>query len=293
MTLTEAAALYVEQHGIEPVPCYSAKRFAEVVGDKLLADITEEDCRLYVHVAEQAGVSRWTIKGTLKDVRTVCRANSINLEVPTVKCDQSIPEPTPLSDISLIYDNSPHWLRQFLVVGHLTALRLDDVMTMQVRGFDRKAETLTWRASKTGHVQQWPVPSWAQRHLGLYGLGYKKANDYGQSKVRAAIAKACRAAGVKVTKPKNLRQRSLTEWSIANGMAGEIVHGSGLAGVMKHYVSPLAVLQNAVGRLRVPDSFVSPEDRERGEETLIHNYQQLDNDGRELLVHTSARLAGC
>jgi hypothetical protein len=94
MNLSEAASQYVADRKIEPVPCYSAKRFAHVVGDKDVTSITTEDCLVYVHRAEQSGVARWTIKGTLKDVRTVLRHFGNDLQICTVKCDQSIPEPT-------------------------------------------------------------------------------------------------------------------------------------------------------------------------------------------------------
>lgn len=145
---------------------------------------------------------------------------------------------------------------------------------------------LSVTAAKTGRCQTYPVPSWLRAWLAPEGLPYRRVADFARKLVRKRLASACVAGGVTAWCPKQLRQRSITEWSRANATAGAIVHGSGL-GVLGHYVDPVCVLEAASGRLRVPASFEAGSDDGQLERAIL----RLDSASRAALTAVAVRMA--
>ena len=72
-------------------------------------------------------------------------------------------------------------------------------------------------------------------------------------------------------------------------MAGAILHGSGLSGVMRHYIDPLSVLESAAPRVRLPDCFGATAGDV--ESTLVANFRRLDTAAQGLIAGTAERLA--
>ena len=134
------------------------------------------------------------------------------------------------------------------------------------------------RASKTGWVHRIPLTRTVRRHLDLLGPGDRADTIFAfprSTNFRACydqLTKLCLTARVPVVTLKQLRCLSITLWSSTNAEAGKIIHGCGL-GVMRHYLDPLAVLEAAAPLVRLPDVFLT--DEERASETK-HRQELLD-----------------
>lgn len=73
-------------------------------------------------------------------------------------------------------------------------------------------------------------------------------------------------------------------------MAGAIIHGSGLSGVMQHYVSSIAVLESAAPRVIVPAA-MRGRIQQADEDSLLANFRRLDQQAQSLITSMSDRLA--
>lgn len=292
MKLLDAAEKYVIDRGIARTPVYAIRRFVRTVGNKRLQDVTFRDTEVYVEQAKKDGVSANTMWGTMKDLRTLASHYDVPLKTVSVKRERPCPAPPSLEDIGKIYQQSPLWMRQMLVVGHVTTLRLHDLLSLMLKGFDPACSHITWTASKTEHVHRWPVPSWVRRHLYSCRMPISSATHDTQRTIRRILRKVCRLAGVSEVTPKLLRQRALTEWAVVSGRAVDMAHGCGLNTVLRHYVDPLTILEAGVLRLRVPDVFLTEQERQHREDMLLQAYRQLDQTGRKLIVDTAVRLVG-
>lgn len=182
------------------------------------------------------------------------------------------------------------WLRQWLVLTCWTGLRLQDSIGLQITisQADLRSGALRWKAGKTGHSHSWPLPTWMASHLQQIELPYNQPTAHYCRLLRDHLTYACQAARVPVFCPQQIRQRSITEWTRADGVAGQIVHGCGL-GVMKHYVDLLSVLESAAPRVRLPACFGASVDN--GEALLI-SYHRLDPDAQKIVSGVAQRLAG-
>ena len=64
---------YISDRGIARNPLHSASRFVRFMGDVRTSQITTEMLKEFRKRAEAAGLAAWTIRGTLKDIRTLIR----------------------------------------------------------------------------------------------------------------------------------------------------------------------------------------------------------------------------
>ena len=84
---------YCQRRGIAPVPAYSAKRFAAVVGDIDPIAITQDHLKRY---AAESSESQSTIRGTIKDLITVCKAAGNSDLKQFIRKPIPEPKPTPI-----------------------------------------------------------------------------------------------------------------------------------------------------------------------------------------------------
>jgi len=287
MSLVQTAREYCARRRIKPVPVYSAQRFAAVVGDLEPSQITQETLEQY---ASKATDSVSTIRGTIKDVLTLCKAAGVSGLYQFVRKPQPIPKPTPIESIEKAWPFLAPWSCQLVVILYWTGLRLDDAIELQIRGIDLEADAIRWQASKTGKNHCWPLMRWMRLWLApVAKLPYCASNDHAQVIVRGELQRVSELGGVARIMPQQIRQRSVQEWTRANATAGAIVHGMGL-GVMSHYLCPLMVLESAGPRVRLPVCF-GGQQSQNTEEALISSFRRLDPAAQGLIAGTAERLA--
>lgn len=288
MRLTEFAHSYCRERGIRLTPVYSANRFARVIGDFEVDAIQQDQVDAFIKAARIAGYKEETIRGTVKDLRTLVSAAGQKTLSVNVKKTQPKPTPTPMEHIEAIIPHLAPWSLQWLVLAYWTALRLADTIALQKQL--APVPMLQWQASKTKWWQSWPVPKWMAQYLHPVSLPYQTCPDWAQAIVREELTRVSNAAGIPQIYPKHIRQRSLTEWLAADFSAGQIIHGCGLK-ILDHYVSQVSVLENAMHKVKIPRGLKDQDDSSE-EETLILNFRRLDPQAKDLVVHTTQRLAG-
>jgi hypothetical protein len=136
------------------------------------------------------------------------------------------------------------------------------------------------------------MPDWLLQYLERIQLPFIAANDHAQVIVRAELERVSLLGNVTQVYPRNIRQAGITAWSQANGMAGAIAHGSGLSGnVLRHYVSPLSVLESAAPRVRIPAAMRGDCQTDDTESALLAHFRRLDPAAQGIISMTAERLA--
>jgi hypothetical protein len=286
MPIVEAARDYCARRKIKPVPVYSAQRFAAVVGDLDPLAITQEILERY---AAEADNPPSTIRGTVKDVITLCKAAGNKSLSQFLRKPQPQPKPTPIDSIEKAWPFLAPWSCQLVVLIYWTGLRLDDALEVQIRGVDLSGDAIQCQASKTGKNHAWPMMRWMRPYLEPARLPFEKSNDHAQVIVRGELERVAQLGKVPRIMPQQLRQRAVQEWTRANATAGAIVHGQAL-GVMSHYLDPLMVLESTAPRVRLPACFGAKESAST-EEALLHSFRRLDPSAQGLISGTAERLA--
>ena len=292
MDLDEFAKLYTRKHDLSGKRySYAATRFRKACGPLEVEDLTADLLDQYRDWCRSQGLRPATIEGSIKELLTLrFDATGVRLDPGRkIRVPRPIPEMPGLDQIAAVYQKAPDWLQQYLALSYWTCLRIADCLRYQ-RRLDGPVDVLRWTASKTGHSQTWPVPSWLQRHLrGKTRIPRGKEDNHLKRVLRRELQVAAKSAGVPYFTPQQLRRKGLTEWARANAMAGAIDHGSGL-GVLDHYVDPLTVLESAAPRVRLPAGFAKEEEREELA-SFPDLLKRLDPEARALVLATAQRLA--
>ncbi len=286
MKVLAFAKRYVDDRKLQKTPIYSAARFIRIVKDIDIANITERHLSEFRTKALAEGLSPHTVKGSLKDLRTLIRSTGRQIKVERVRVPQPDPHPVPHAHIDLIWPCLSLWAQQWLVFALWTAARLDDVIRLQQQ-LTATTSTLALTASKTGHRHEWPVPTWLQGWLSPQRLPYGKSYDWSGHLVRQALHAASKCCGIPDVLPNHVRDRALTEWSRADHTACEVLHGQSL-GTLRHYLSPLEILSAASPRVKLPACFDAATD---STSRLINSFNRLDPSAQGLIVDTTERLA--
>lgn len=268
------------------VPPPSRQRIAHDLNrwDRLAAgaDPCPDSFDRFRRTASDAGLSPRTIESTVSDLAYLCRRHDSpvlpgrRLRVPPPQPE--VPNAEEVSAVYLHADSAtwpprrPYaaadWWRALLVVAVWTGLRRGDLARLSWR--DIGETCITVRAGKTGRLQRFPLTPLITRHL--LQLSCRRTGSSGlvfefpaSSSFRACYDQLARLSALAGVRPpltlQALRRLSICLWSAANAEAGRIVHGCGL-GVMRHYLDPLALLRAVGPSVRLPEAFLSPEERE-------------------------------
>jgi len=290
MTLTDYAKNYCNRNNLKPTPVYSARRMERLCGSCDVSEVTPARLEQYRQLMQSDGYSAWTIKGAIKDIRTLIRASGRDVATPRVTVPQPEPEPTPLGDIDAIWPHLADWSRQLVVLSLWTALRLNDLLGLQLSAADRIS--LHWQASKTGKRFRWPEPKWMQPWLIARRCPYVAANDHAQVIVRAELARVSSLAGVNRIMPHNLRQRSITEWLRSDSIAGQLIHGCGMvsgpSAVLRHYMDQTAIIEAAASRLRLPACFQATRSESAD---ILSAVSRLDREAKKMICDLAWKMA--
>jgi hypothetical protein len=278
---------YIADRGIARNPLHSASRFVRLMGDCSASEISAENLKEFRRVAEKAGLAAWTIKGTLKDLRTLIRSRGADVSIDRIKKPEPNPQPVTFATIDLLWPHLAGWSRQWLALSYWTGLRLADSIRMQRELTDSRLE---WVARKTKHRHKWPVMPWMVPLLQPQALPYSNTDDWSKVIVRAELDRACVLAGVDRMQPSQIRDTGLRAWVRADFHAGKVLHGCGL-GVIGHYVDVLDILEPVAPRVRVPDSMRGNCNGEDTETTLLANFRRMDPQAQSLISSTAERLS--
>lgn len=292
MCLSQLALRYVTESNLKSKMIVSnCRRFERVTG---IEDPSKIDTAAIQDFRRRCSglLSSVTVEKTITDVLTTIKHATGRVVDPGRRLKQPRPEPAPapLTSIDAVWQIAPPWLRQWLVLTCWTGLRLQDSIGLHI-ALNRQPladSWLRWQAGKTGHSHVWPLPEWMAKHLIQVELPYSQPTAYYCRLLREHLIHACRAAKVQVFSPQQIRQRAITEWTRADGTAGQIVHGCGL-GVMRHYLDLAAVLESAAPRVRLPACFGATVD---DGEALLVSYKRLDPAGQQIVSSVAQRLAG-
>lgn len=290
MLLRDLARQYCEKNGFRLTPLHGANRFVRLTTVDTADAVTTDHFAAFRTAAVAKRLSPWTIEKTITDVITiVALATGKTLDAgKRLRRPRPQPEPAPIEAVDAAFQNCEYWTQQWIAISYWTGLRLADSLRLQQQlvSQDSAGEVLRLQANKTGHLHCWPRPEWLNNWLRVVPLPYPKCKINAAKVARFALRAACIAAKVRIIVPKQLRQRSVTEWSRVNGMAGSIIHGSGLR-VMTHYVDPITVLDAAAPAVRIPAAF-GAQDRS---DDLVGVIRRLDPDARRIISDTARRLA--
>jgi hypothetical protein len=286
MHIVEHAAEYCARKHIAKTPLSNCRRFAKVVGDLESTAITQQHVEQFVSAARTEKIPESSIRGIVKDVRTiVIDAGGIELK-QIVKKPTPDPKPCEIADIDAIWTWLAPWSCQLVVMKYWTGSRLEDCLKLQLKA-DPQARTISWKAEKTKRLHRIPVPKWLTKWLEPVRLPYAKSNDHAQAIVRGELERVCQIAKIPRILPSQIRDRGITEWSKVSSDAGALLHGHGL-GTRDHYVPALEILTAAMDRVRVPAAFGAAQS---SEDSLLSAYRRLDPSAQGLVSMTAERLA--
>lgn len=286
MSLVAYAEKYCSERNINRGPVHSAARFVRVVGDLEPEEITDATMRQFRLLSEAQKFGAWTIRDTLKDVRTLVKAAGYSVAIDRVRAPEPNPQPVSFDTIDLIWPHLAAWSRQWMVVSYWTCLRIADSIRLQR---DLQPDKLQWKARKTGHNHKWPVTDWLKPFVQPVKLPYSASDDWSKVIVRAELDRVCALAGCPRILPSQVRDTGLQEWCRADFYVGQVVHGCKL-GVIGHYVDLLGILEPVAPRVRLPACF-GADTAQQPESELIALYRSLDPQAKDLVRMTARRMA--
>ena len=286
MHIVDHAAEYCRRKSIAKTPLSNVRRFVKVVGNLEADTITQAHVEQFVSAARAEKIPESSIRGIVKDVRTiVLDAGGCELK-NTVKKPKPDPRPCEMSDLDTCWPWLAPWSCQLVVLAYWTCARLEDCIKLQLAA-DAGCRSISWAAQKTGHKHRIPVPPWLRKWLEPVRLPYKLSNDHAQVIVRGELDRVCQVAKIPRILPSQIRDRGITEWSKVSSDAGALLHGHGL-GTRDHYVPALEILTAAMDRVRVPAAFGAASSPE---ESFLTSYRRLDPSAQNLIGTMAERLA--
>lgn len=287
MNVVEFAEKYVADRGLARNPVHSASRFIRLVGDMEIEAISDATLRAFRVAMETEKLASETIRGSLKDMRTLVRSSGRDVAIDRVRQDDPNPQPVSLSDIDAIWPHLATWSRQWLVIAFWTCLRAADSIRMQKAIATMPAGRLEWKARKTGHRHRWPVPDWMQQYLEPVALPYSATDDWCKVIVRAELVRVCKLADIDKISPLQIRDTGLKQWARADYHVSKVLHGCQL-GVIGRYVDPLDIIEPVSHRVKLPACFGAI--RQQSDD-LTSMILKLDPDARRMVSEMTLRLA--
>lgn len=317
MRLGQAVSDYIDQAEIvgetaaklrHRLNCW--KRHSTVVDAEKL---TPEAFNKFREAARSAGLSARTIEETVNDIALISGVRELGRRLKRWKTSETRFVPS-LELISTAYQNaelavwpnspltrsaelrsvsSGVWLRAFIVFAYHTGLRLRDLRT--ITWLSITPDQIDWRSSKTGKRHLLPNCSVVERHLApLRDAGSDRVFPISAGQERLLRRELSVLAGdVAAFGPQPLRRSSVTQWSLANATAGQLVQGMAL-GVMSRYVDSLATLADALPRRAWPAAMLTAEERDERQSrqnSIIDLAQRLPMDRLDDLLKVGRAFA--
>ena len=258
---------------------YEVNRWERLAAATRLADITLPVFSHFRARALESGLAPDSIETNIDTVHLLmvtCKSLTLfDGDIPAkgrrLKKKRPKPEPVTNEEISKLVavingrrcrwpdvERSDLWWRSWMANGLWTGLRFED-LTWLLSPTDFLPDRISIDAEKTGKPHVFPLPGFIRENV------YHVHHPAGRSPkiLRAQLKELCEQAGIRPLVPQNFRQGAVTMWTTASEAAGKIIHGCGLPSVMRHYVDPLPVLQEAMPRVDWPEELNLSPDRPR------------------------------
>jgi integrase len=132
--IREAIAYCTQREISRREPIYSANRFAKLLEDLPLADLTTEYLEQYRFRCVELKLSARKIESSINDLATLYRSATGQVLDPgkRLKMQRPDPDPIPLADIDTLWPHCDKWLQQWVVLTQWTCLRLSDCIGLQL-----------------------------------------------------------------------------------------------------------------------------------------------------------------
>lgn len=253
---------------------YEVSRWMRLAGDDPVDRIDLPAITRFRAAAVRAELSPRSIESNVATVRLLirnCRDLGLCESVPSagrlLRRLAPAPQPATMDELRRLWDAAGAarwpkaaqrmtpcaWWRAWMALGFWTGLRLTD-LTWRLALEHCGTDAIRFRATKTGCLHVYPMTDHLRRIVRQAGAhsGTLLACPRSPTRLRNHLHSLCDAACIRRLTPKNLRQASVTEWSKADSLAGEIVHGCGMPSVLRHYIDPLQILTAAAPRVAWP-----------------------------------------
>jgi integrase len=283
---------------------YSLNRWKRLLG----SDGTEHDFGEFRRRCLDAGLSPHSAEQTVRDIFTLLRYAGVEADIGRrLRCPPPAPRVPTIEEIDAVISCAESaqwptrqapgpWWRAYFATGLWTALRLRDLLGLT---WDLvSSDLIRCRPQKTlryGLDQEIPIHDAVARALQSLPKESEAVFAYQTSfkQMRREIARLCKLAKVPYFTPHDIRRAGVTMWSLAHPEAGRLIHGSGKRDIMKHYLSPIQILRAAAIKCRLPDSLLTPEEKDRvvrDELELVARFRLADPDQRNLILQLSGQI---
>lgn len=177
------------------------------------------------------------------------------------------------------------WWQGWIVVAGFWGLRLRDLKSATMACYHARRLT----ASKTKKSHPLPIAGFLHRHVRALAADDSSQlfGQWSEKQLRRELQRIAVAAQVPYVPPHGFRRFAITQWSLANDLAGRIIHGEGLSRVMAHYVQPQAVLDKWAPYVEVPRQWLTQKERSdamRAESELLAHYRRASAETRDALL---------
>jgi integrase len=256
----------------------------------------------------QKGLSPHSAEQTVRDIGYLLRHAGIVVDTGRpLRRPPPDPQVPALSEVGKCFANASvtrwplrsdkdDWWRCFWSLGLWTALRIRDILDLRWDAIH--GNILRHSPKKTlrfGLRQEIPLHEAVLRCLRAMSQDgeYIFSPRFAMKQLRREIDRQCKAAQAGHITPHDLRRAGITMWTIAHPEAGRLIHGCGKKDVMRHYLSPLRILENAAPRCSLPAEMLTEEERKRAEQDehqLITRFRQADPSQKELMLAICQKL---
>lgn len=246
------------------------------ITDPPVQDVTTETYSRFRAASAAAGDSPDTTETTLQTVRQVMRCAFAHGLIDTLpdpgkarRRNRRPPRPATCEELRKLWNAADAmswpitdtwmlpapWWRAWLSLAYWTGLRLTD-LTWRLSMEHVRTDSIQYAAGKTKCEHAFPLTDrlrWIVQQC--------RARPYQPSLLHCArsanllrkhLRRLCDVAGIRKLTPKHFRQACVTEWTKADSRAGELMHGCGMPGVLRHYINPLDILAAAAPKVAWP-----------------------------------------
>lgn len=283
---------------------YSVNRWSKLTDGEL----RPESFTLFRQRCLERGLSPHSVEQTVRDIEILMRFAGVTIDTgKPLRRPPPDPQVPALAEIGRCFasvsvtrwplrQDKDDWWRCFWSLGLWTALRIRDILDLR---WDSIHGTILRHAPKKtlryGLRQEIPLHDAVVRCLRALHRDSEHifSPRHAMKQLRREIERQCKAAQAGHITPHDLRRAGITMWTIAHPEAGRLIHGCGKKDVMRHYLSPLRILENAAPKCSLPVEMLSEEERKRVEQDeyqLVTRFRQADPSQRELMLAICQKL---